>query len=51
GELAGMNNVLLPAGIIVNLLIWNREADLIRLGICSTIIFASLLYSNICVKV
>ncbi|MCG7552771.1 EamA family transporter [Pseudoalteromonas sp. Of11M-6] len=50
GELAVMNNVLIPAGIIVNLLIWNREADLVRLGIGSAIIFAALLYSKLGTK-
>jgi len=31
GTLAVMNNALIPAGLLVNLLIWNREADLTRL--------------------
>lgn len=36
GTLAVMNNALIPAGLLVNLLIWNRDADLIRLiaGAC-----------------
>ena len=29
--LAAMNNALIPAGLLVNLLIWNRDADLLRL--------------------
>lgn len=31
GALAIMNNALIPAGLLVNLLIWNREANLPRL--------------------
>ncbi|WP_226668171.1 carboxylate/amino acid/amine transporter [Microbulbifer aggregans] len=31
GTLAAMNNALIPAGLLVNLLIWNREANLARL--------------------
>lgn len=31
GTLAIMNNALVPAGLLVNLLIWNRDADLGRL--------------------
>lgn len=42
GTLAVMNNALIPAGLLVNLTIWNREADLIRLGIGSAIIIAGL---------
>lgn len=33
GTLAVMNNALVPLGLIVNLLIWNREADLMRLAL------------------
>jgi len=42
GALAVMNNVLIPAGIIVNLVIWNRDADLIRLTIGGGIILLAL---------
>ena len=31
GQLAAMNNMLIPAGILVNVLIWNRDADWPRL--------------------
>lgn len=31
GTLAVMNNALVPAGLLVNLVIWNRDADLLRL--------------------
>lgn len=42
GTLAVMNNVLIPAGLVVNLLIWNRDADLGRLALGSAVIAASL---------
>lgn len=42
GALAIMNNALVPAGLLVNVLIWNREVDLLRLGIGSAIIVLSL---------
>ncbi|WP_110643094.1 carboxylate/amino acid/amine transporter [Salinicola sp. CPA57] len=42
GTLAIMNNALIPAGLIVNLLIWNRNADLTRLGIGALILAGSL---------
>lgn len=42
GALAIMNNALIPAGLLVNLVIWNREADLLRLSAGGLIIVASL---------
>lgn len=42
GTLGIMNNALIPAGLIVNLLIWNREADLTRLLIGGAVIGLSL---------
>ena len=42
GTLGIMNNALIPAGLIVNLLIWNRDADLGRLAIGGAIIALSL---------
>lgn len=30
GELAAMNNMLIPAGILVNFVFWNRDADWLR---------------------
>ncbi|MFL1485525.1 EamA family transporter [Marinobacter sp. LN3S78] len=42
GTLAVMNNALVPAGLVVNLLIWNREADLLRLAIGGAVIALSL---------
>jgi hypothetical protein len=37
-----MNNALVPAGLIVNLLIWNRDADLMRLALGGAVIGLSL---------
>ena len=42
GTLAVMNNALIPAGLLVNLLIWNQQADLLRLGLGALVIAASL---------
>lgn len=42
GTLAVMNNALVPAGLLVNLIIWNRDADLMRLAIGGAIIVLSL---------
>ncbi len=42
GTLAIMNNALVPAGLLVNLLIWNRDADLLRLVLGGAVIGASL---------
>lgn len=43
GTLAVMNNLLIPAGLLINLLIWNRDENLWRLAIGGSIILASLL--------
>jgi len=43
GTLAIMNNALIPAGLIVNLLIWNRDANLVRLSLGGAILLLSLL--------
>ncbi|MRH78689.1 EamA family transporter [Spiribacter sp. C176] len=42
GTLAVMNNALVPAGLIVNLVIWNRDVDLLRLALGGAIIGGSL---------
>ncbi|WP_116474783.1 carboxylate/amino acid/amine transporter [Zobellella maritima] len=42
GALAIMNNALVPAGLLVNLLIWNREANLLQLTLGSLLLLASL---------
>jgi len=38
-----MNNALVPAGLVVNLLIWNRDANLTRLCIGGAVLLFSLL--------
>ncbi|MDN3608675.1 carboxylate/amino acid/amine transporter [Vibrio ostreicida] len=50
GALAVMNNALVPAGLIVNILIWNRDTDLVRLGIGGAIIMLSLWVNETWVK-
>ena len=42
GTLAIMNELHVPAGLLVNLLIWNRNADLHKLAIGGAVIIASL---------
>jgi carboxylate/amino acid/amine transporter len=42
GTLAIMNNALIPAGILVNILFWNKDADLTRLAIGGLLILFSL---------
>ncbi len=46
GALAIMNNALIPAGLAVNLLIWNRDADLLRLALGGAIIVGSLVLNE-----
>jgi len=43
GQLAIMNNALIPAGLIVNLLIWNHDTDVLRLALGAGIMMAALL--------
>ncbi|MBE1276096.1 carboxylate/amino acid/amine transporter [Enterovibrio baiacu] len=50
GALAVMNNVLVPAGIVVNVLIWNRDADLVTLSIGGAVILLSLWINETWVK-
>lgn len=40
GQLAAMNNMLIPAGILVNFIFWNRDVDWLRLLIGGAIIAA-----------
>ena len=47
GALAVMNNVLIPAGIIVNVLIWNKNADIMRLSMGGAIMLAALVINQI----
>ncbi|MEP3349885.1 MAG: carboxylate/amino acid/amine transporter [Marinomonas sp.] len=42
GTLAVANNLLIPAGIVVNVLFWNRDADILRLTIGGGIILLAL---------
>lgn len=42
GQLAVMNNMLIPAGLIVNVLIWSRDTDWLRLGLGAALLFAAL---------
>lgn len=46
GTLAVMNNAVIPAGLLVNLLIWNRDADLVRLGLGGAIMALALLVNR-----
>ena len=46
GALAIMNNALIPVGLAVNLLIWNRDADLVRLALGGAIIVGSLILNE-----
>ncbi len=50
GALAIMNNALVPAGLIVNLLIWNRDVDVLRLSLGGGIILFSLWLNETWVK-
>ncbi|WP_377113966.1 carboxylate/amino acid/amine transporter [Pseudoalteromonas sp. M58] len=50
GALAVMNNLLIPAGIIVNVLIWNRDADLLRLSIGGGVMLVALVVNQIMTK-
>ncbi len=42
GVLAIMNNALIPAGLLVNLLLWGKDTDLTRLTIGGLLMLASL---------
>ena len=42
GTLAVANNLLIPAGILVNVIFWNRDADILRLAIGGGIILLAL---------
>lgn len=50
GALAVMNNALVPAGLVVNILIWNRDVDLPRLAAGASIILLSLWVNETWVK-
>ena len=46
GVLAIMNNALIPAAIIVNLVFWQKDANLTRLILGAVIMYISLLIHN-----
>lgn len=46
GTLAVMNNLLIPAGIVVNVLIWNKDAEIMRLMIGAAVIVLALFLSR-----
>jgi len=46
GTLAVANNLLIPAGIVVNVVFWNRDADILRLTIGGAIILLALWVNN-----
>ncbi|MGR0280016.1 carboxylate/amino acid/amine transporter [Marinomonas dokdonensis] len=46
GTLAIANNLLIPAGILVNVLFWNRDADILRLSIGAAIILLALVVND-----
>lgn len=50
GALAIMNNALVPAGLLVNLLIWNRDADLVRLSLGGALLLTSLAINQMWIK-
>ncbi|TMX30934.1 carboxylate/amino acid/amine transporter [Vibrio sp. Hep-1b-8] len=50
GALAIMNNALVPAGLIVNIVIWNRDVDVTQLTIGGAIILLSLWVNETWVK-
>ena len=43
GTLAAMNNALIPAGLLVNLLLWNRDANLTRLALGGAVIMGAVI--------
>ncbi len=50
GTLAIMNNALVPAGLLVNIFIWNRDADVLSLTIGGLLILLSLWLNETWVK-
>lgn len=50
GALAVMNNALVPAGLVVNILIWNRDVDFTRLALGGAVILLSLWVNETWVK-
>jgi carboxylate/amino acid/amine transporter len=50
GALAIMNNTLVPAGLVVNIVIWNRDVEMARLLIGGAIILVSLWLNETWIK-
>lgn len=50
GSLAIMNNALVPLGLIVNLIVWNKEADIKKIFIGGSLIFISLALNEYLIK-
>ncbi len=46
GTLAVANNLLIPAGIVVNIIFWNRDADIFRLAVGGAIILLALVVND-----
>jgi len=46
GTLAVANNLLIPAGIAVNVIFWNRDADIFRLALGAAIILLALVVND-----
>jgi carboxylate/amino acid/amine transporter len=46
GQLAAMNNMLIPAGILVNVLIWDRDTDWLRLAFGGAVIVVAVWWSG-----
>lgn len=46
GTLAVANNLLIPAGIAVNVIFWNRDADIFRLALGAVIILLALVVND-----
>lgn len=46
GTLAVANNLLIPAGIAVNVVFWNRDADIFRLALGAAIILLALVVND-----
>ncbi|MFA0809891.1 carboxylate/amino acid/amine transporter [Microbulbifer epialgicus] len=44
--LAAMNNALIPMGLLVNLLIWNRDADIVKLAIGGGVLTAAVMLNE-----
>ncbi|MBO3276531.1 carboxylate/amino acid/amine transporter [Pseudomonas schmalbachii] len=50
GTLAVMNNLHIPVGLLINLLIWNEDEDLLRLTLGGAVIVASLGINRLGIK-